>query len=234
VAEINDEIKALSVEWPGFVKATWKLLRGSGGPRLRVENDPAAASEDDIGRHLEAARAAMRDKQWDAARKELNAAVAVASAIRKIWIRLNPERDFAIPSNRATIAARSGEWHVTRFDTRLTLAMKPNDARSYERLIEVAKEYRVPQIVEICRDLAAQAADLPSAPIGPWRPLARRAIAVLSVTGIALAKAGGLTPAWIKRLEAVGVDDAFASINVPESVHPLASWIRADEMESAG
>ena len=137
--------------------------------------------------------------------------------------------NFAAFSNRATCDYSLGDYNMCRYDSRMTLALKPDHDRTYLRIPAIANAFKSKQVAEESQKLV----DKVKAGVkqNEWRNLAKRAIALLSIPAIILGRKGELTEEKIKELMDVGVDDIYTSVNFPASVHPLLPWLQSSDLQ---
>jgi hypothetical protein len=135
---------------------------------------------------------------------------------------------FQIISNRAMAAERLGYWNLCRHDTRLTLFLKNDHMRSYERLPLIANRYLASALKEELEAFVAELKKSLPMSASAWNETAKTAIALISVTGIMASITGKLTPELRHELMAVGVDDIFTPVPLSEDVLERLPWIDDD------
>jgi hypothetical protein len=132
---------------------------------------------------------------------------------------------FQIVSNRALADERLGYWNLCRHDTRMTLFLKNDHMRSYERLPTIADRFRAENLKRELDGFVAGLKDAPPTTGGGWRKAAQTAISLISITGIMASIAGELTPDLREELRMVGIDDMHTSLNMSGDVLEYLPWI---------
>jgi hypothetical protein len=138
---------------------------------------------------------------------------------------------WSISSNRATAGENLRVWIAALYDTRFTLLLAPDHLRSYERLPKIVAALFAPKLEKIMADFVVQVKKVPKRPIGEWRRLAARAIALCSVPAIVYSRVGKLTPEKIEELVRVGIDDLYEPLGVGPDVIPPLPWLRDEDLE---
>ena len=88
---------------------------------------------------------------------------------------------FVIASNRATCAALLEEWELARLDSMITLMMKPDHIRTYERLPRIASAMFCPRLADYLRKFVDRVKSSPSLDDESWRKFAKMGVAFLSL-----------------------------------------------------
>lgn len=89
--------------------------------------------------------------------------------------------DFAIFSNRATVAWNLRRWNLCRIDIRWTLSLKADHIKSYEKAPQVAKSFSSRELENIFQEIVDNIHQNPRKTSQEWNILANKVIALLSV-----------------------------------------------------
>ena len=115
---------------------------------------------------------------------------------------------FVIASNRATCAALLEEWELARLDSMITLMMKPDHIRTYERLPRIASAMFSPRLADFSRrwldGMKAVSADDTD-----WEENAQMGIALMRLIVIWSSR---LADNWTKEPQHHGVGEFFTPI----------------------
>lgn len=181
----------------------------------------------------------MREENMEEANKAFSISRGTyglfANYERKRWHLMVP---YQVISNRATVAEASGDIFLARFDSRCTLAMKPDHLRTYERIPRLLREFGAGELADEADELFEEAEELAAETktgdeaIKRWKELAERGIFLLSVPAIIYSMEGELTKERRKEIMETGIDDIYAPINWDPSVHPMLPFIKKNEIDS--
>ncbi|KAK8899041.1 hypothetical protein M9Y10_001338 [Tritrichomonas musculus] len=243
VRALGGMIKQAMRDWPDFVIELCKLLKGKVTQQFieQVESetpDPESELTTEhkeqmkmIAQHfLDQGRTTLSNRQFD------QAIQCFTFAKRGYFESAQPSRrfylhaPFAVVSNRATAAAYMNMWNLVRIDTRYTLAMKPDHAKSYLRLPKIAEGFKAKQLYEIFQNIAQKVESASVKEDEEWKNLAKIAIGLTSVTAIAFAAAGILTEEKKEELIQTGIEDCFCPVNVGVE-YPLLPWLNPSDIE---
>jgi hypothetical protein len=177
-------------------------------------------------------REALGNRAYAEALMVLTCAQRAILESMKPGMRWDPNTPFQVISNRAMAAERLCAWNLCRHDTRLTLFLKNDHMRSYDRLPLLAEKFLAFQLKEELVRFVAEIKKAPPATTGGWRAAARTAIALISITGIMASLAGSLTPELREELERVGIDDMYTPVNVGADVLDYLPWLGEEHCES--
>jgi hypothetical protein len=117
---------------------------------------------------------------------------------------------------------------TARFYARIALVARPDNPRLYAVLPTLAERIGASATARQCEDIARQAEGG-----GDPRALARRAVALLSFTGIALTETGQMTDEKMASLQARGIEDLHTPINLPVGILPILPWLTEDDYDFA-
>jgi hypothetical protein len=138
-----------------------------------------------------------------------------------------------IVSNRALAEERLSLWSLCRSDTRFTLFLRNDHIKSYERLPKIAESCGA---LELAKELERFVWEVKKGAegrgSGEWRKLARKGVALVSVSAMMLSKMGMLTKEKREELYRVGIDDMYTSVNVTCDLLPTLPWLSDDDRDS--
>lgn len=139
---------------------------------------------------------------------------------------------FALLSNRGTCAEYCAQWALARHDTRFTLFMKPDHARSYYRLPKIAKEFHADKIKVMLEELAKKVKNEGGKMTSDeWRLAAKRAVALISLKAIVLSRIGKLDEEKIQEMMKNGIEDMYTPCNVGADVMEPLPWLSDNDIE---
>ena len=139
---------------------------------------------------------------------------------------------FALLSNRGTCAEYCAQWALARHDTRFTLFMKPDHARSYYRLPKIAKEFHDDKLKVMLEELAKKVKNEGGKMTSDeWRLAAKRAVALISLKAIVLSRIGKLDEEKIQEMMKNGIEDMYTPCNVGADVMEPLPWLSDNDIE---
>jgi hypothetical protein len=229
-------------DWPEFTVALHHLLRTQRDPafELRLLKQAPRTREEASrdGKHhlaeltkqfLDKGRDALGNRRYDEALSMLTLARRSLTEAMKPGMVCHAVGPFQIISNRALAAERLGCWNLCRHDTRLTLFMKNDHMRSYERLPMIAEWFGAETLKQELEELVTSIKTTSPTTLGGWRTCAHKAISLISMTAIMASIAGRLTPELRQEMVAVGIDDMLTPVTSgPDWIAPLP-WIGEGE-----
>ena len=219
-----DYLKRAMKEWPDMASAIKKALKlesqdEQGSERQSSDsfngiNDDKARGQEcyrKIQELINESRIAIQEGRY---RDGLNA----CTKAKQIVLGMIPTSErwyihasFVIASNRATCAALLEEWELARLDSMITLLMKPDHIRTYERLPRIALGMCSPRLAEFVRSWLTRMKEAP-ADDTDWEAKAQNCIAMMRLMVIWSAR---LTDQWTDELEEAlydGVGEFFTPI----------------------
>ena len=237
-------IKEALKDWPALLIELYNLLRGKIPARF-IEDIHAQAPnpESEMTKEYKDHMTKIGNEYLNKGRNSLSnrrfleAVQHFTFAKRGFYEAAQPSRrfylhaPFAIESNRATAASALFKWNITRVDTRYTLAMKPDHARSYTKVPEICKAFQANQIIKEAEDIAKDVQANPTKTPEQWKELSSLVIALLSIPSLAAAHDGKLTQEKRESLIKIGIDDMYAPVNVDPSINPILPWLTAKDIE---
>jgi hypothetical protein len=137
---------------------------------------------------------------------------------------------FQVMSNRALAAERRGDWNLCRHDTRLTIFMKNDHMKSYERLPVIAAAFKAAMLKGELEKFVMQLKANPPKNSGEWRAAARSAVAMVSITAIMESLADRWTVELQTELEKVGIDDMFTPVTVGDDILEYLPWTHPSDL----
>jgi hypothetical protein len=238
---ICESLMICLMDWPDLFLSIHTELRTSRDPMLEVQilRMCQSARPTREGKHqrgelagvlLEKARRTLAAGGYDEAVLQLTlAAKSICEAMRPD-MRWYVNGWFQIMSNRALAAERRGDWNLCRHDTRLTIFMRNDHIKSYQRLPLIAQAFQATLLKRELEDFVAQLNAHPPKNSGEWRTVARSAVAMISITAIMESLGGHWTPELRAELEKVGIDDMFTSVTLADDVLEYLPWTNPTDL----
>lgn len=154
---------------------------------------------------------------------------------RKRWHEAVP---YQVVSNRATVAEASGDIFLARFDSRVTLAMKPDHARTYARIPRLLREFGAGELADEAEALLEEVSMYSAEghtgeeAAEEWKEFARRGIFLLSVPAIIYSMEDELTPGLRSEIMETGINDIYAPVNWEPAAHPILPFLKRNEIDN--
>jgi hypothetical protein len=230
-------------DWPDFLIALHDLFRK---PDAKFSRKVRADAPDPRPHRTKLAQKELRaraQKSLQEGRQALTAdrfqeAMVAFMAAKYAWGLINFESgrwylgaEFAIASNLATCAAALGHWGFVRMNARLTLLMKPDHLRTYEKMPRIKEAHFCPQMTSRVGDLLAEVHSDEVKNADDWRRVAQVGIALLSLKAIIAARTGELTEELVEEMIAIGIEDMYTPVNVAADVYPVLPWLTVTDLE---
>jgi len=139
---------------------------------------------------------------------------------------VSPNAPFAIVSNRSTASFKLQKWNISRIDCRYTLFMKPDHVRTYDRLPIIMKMLFCEELVSDMEAIKLEASDPKEKTELEWTSLASKAIGLLSLKAIVLARLGQLTEEEKQKCINAGLEDLYTPSNFSPNEYPILPWLK--------
>ena len=151
--------------------------------------------------------------------------------VKNLWStdRWYNKAPFPMITNRTTAAYRLGMWNLARIDCRFSLLMKPNHAKTYQKLPDIVSRFNAKDLQAEMNKIYEKSQTMHES--DNWQHLAKRAIALLSLPAIYYSRMGKLTEDRIKKLEDSGINDMYTFINIPSYDYQSLPWLQDDNFE---
>jgi hypothetical protein len=111
-----------------------------------------------------------------------------------------------------------------RLYVRVALFIRPKSPALYAVLPRLAAGLGATNLLRECEALAREAQST-----SDWRKLSRRAVALLSLTGIALVEMKQMTDVEMQSLLRIRLEDLHTPLNLPTAALPLLPWLTEEE-----
>ena len=120
---------------------------------------------------------------------------------------------FMIASNRATCASLLEEWEIARLDSMITLVMKPDHLRTYERLPRIASVMFCPVLTKALRRIADDCKSSDSCNEEKWKRRSSHALALMSFSAM-----------WESRVDIENFKDSLELCDISPFFTPICDW----------
>ena len=187
-----------------------------------------------VQRDLDAGREMLKVKNFIKAERYFNScrnALSQIAFLKGSYRVLSINPPFAVFSNRLTCACQLRHWNLARVDARFLLSIKPDHARAYAILPDIAEAYLCPNLKEEFINLNNSIKENPPQSIEQWKEYAATAVGLLSMDAIIDARYEKLTDEdkaiYIER----GIEDFYTPSNVSEEMYPLLPYMSEQDLE---
>ena len=185
-----DYLKRAMKEWPDMAADMRTLLKLEYLDENRTSLSLNEATHDDETKNEDCDQ--KIEDLINESRKAINEGryrdgIAACTKAKQIVLEMIPTTErwykhasFVIASNRATCAAMLEEWELARLDSMITLMMKPDHIRTYERLPRIASAMFCPRLADYLRKFVDRVKSSPSPDAESWRKFAKEGVVCLS------------------------------------------------------
>ena len=187
-----------------------------------------------IDKELEAGREMLRTKNFIKAEKCFSTcrnALSQIAFLKGSYRVLSINPPFAVFSNRLTCAVQLRHWNLARVDARFLLSIKPDHARAYAMLPDIAEAFFSPNLKEEFINLQQQIKEKSPQSLEEWKQFAVIAIGLLSIDAIVLSRDDKLKPEEIAKFAERGIEDFYTPSNVSEASYPLLPYMHEVDLE---